>query len=180
MTLHEPSLESAESPAAFEPSQCPGLSAGLASAHHVLKRQRLVARPDIATLKLAIRLLAFSVGLFLSASALHADDWPQWLGPQRDGVWRETGIMETLPANGFTYRWRTPIGGGYSGPAVAKGRVYVMDRQLATGTKNPSDAFARGESGISLGAADKLATYIGLKLHSATRKAATKAAPKRK
>lgn len=52
--------------------------------------------------------------------------------------------MEKLPAE-FTYKWRVPVGGGYSGPAVAKGRVYVMDRQLATNAANPSNAFARGE-----------------------------------
>ena len=79
------------------------------------------------------------------AVSLRADDWPQWLGPQRDGVWRETGIVENLPTNGLKFRWRTPIGGGYSGPAVAKGRVYLMDRQLATGAKNPPNAFTRGE-----------------------------------
>jgi outer membrane protein assembly factor BamB len=92
-----------------------------------------------------LRVVALVLG-FLSALAtsLRAADWPQWLGPQRDGVWRETGIVETLPTNGFTYRWRTPIGGGYSGPAVANGRVYLMDRQLATGTTNPANAFARG------------------------------------
>jgi hypothetical protein len=60
-------------------------------------------------------------------------------------VWRETGIVEKLPTNGLKYRWRVPIGGGYSGPAVANGRVYVMDRQLATGAKNPASAFTRGE-----------------------------------
>ena len=86
--------------------------------------------------------------LALAASAafsLHADDWPQWLGPQRDGVWRETGILEKFPADGPKVRWRTAIGGGYTGPAVARDRVYVMDRQLAPGTSNPSDPFARGE-----------------------------------
>ena len=76
---------------------------------------------------------------------LHADDWPQWLGPRRDGVWRETGLVEKLPAEGLKVRWRQKIGGGYSGPAVANGRVYVMDRQLAKGTANPQNAFSRAE-----------------------------------
>jgi outer membrane protein assembly factor BamB len=76
---------------------------------------------------------------------LHADDWPQWLGAQRDGVWRESGIVEKLPTNGLKYRWRTPIGGGYSGPAVMETRVYVMDRQLAKDAKPPSNAFSRSE-----------------------------------
>ena len=57
-----------------------------------------------------------------------ADDWPQWLGPHRDAIWRETGILRQFPANGPVVLWRTPISTGYSGPAVAQGRVYVCDR----------------------------------------------------
>ncbi|MBL9171480.1 MAG: PQQ-like beta-propeller repeat protein [Verrucomicrobiales bacterium] len=89
-------------------------------------------------------LLLLAVSL-LSTTRLRADDWPQWLGPQRDGVWRETGIIDRFPTNGLRYLWRTPIGGGYSGPAVSGGRVYVMDRQLATGATNPASPFTRGE-----------------------------------
>jgi outer membrane protein assembly factor BamB len=74
-----------------------------------------------------------------------ADDWPQWLGPQRDGIWRETGIIESLPTNGLTYRWQTQIGAGYSGPAVVGNRVYLMDRQVTPGARVPANAFARGE-----------------------------------
>jgi outer membrane protein assembly factor BamB len=73
-----------------------------------------------------------------------ADDWPQWRGPKRDGIWRETGVVEKLPES-FSYKWRLPIGGGYSGPAVANGKVYVMDRQLAKDASNPQNAFSRGE-----------------------------------
>lgn len=72
-----------------------------------------------------------------------ADDWPQWLGPQRDGVWREKGIIEKFPAAGPTIRWRTPIGAGYSGPAVADGKVYITDRTLAKGAVNPKSGFSR-------------------------------------
>jgi outer membrane protein assembly factor BamB len=81
--------------------------------------------------------------LALTASAAVADDWPQWLGPQRDGVWRETGIMQQFPANGLKAKWRTPIGAGYSGPAVAGGKVYITDRILDEGAKNPKSAFSR-------------------------------------
>src|SRR5579871_3006940 len=76
--------------------------------------------------------------------ASKADDWPQWLGPQRDSVWRETGIVEKFPPNGPRVIWRTPIGAGYSGPSVSGGRVFVMDRLLATNTANPSDPMQRG------------------------------------
>ena len=91
-------------------------------------------------MKRAALLLSF---LFLF-SILHADEWPQWLGPQRDGVWRETGIIRKFPEGGPKVRWRTPIGGGYSGPAVANGKVYLMDRKLAGGADNPQNAFRRG------------------------------------
>lgn len=70
-------------------------------------------------------------GLLLVAAfnpMARAADWPQWFGPGRDGVWHETGLVEKYPAGGPTVLWRIPLGGGYSGPAVANGRVYVMDR----------------------------------------------------
>ena len=59
-----------------------------------------------------------------------ADDWPQWRGPQRDGEWRETGIVSRFSSDQLPLRWRVPVGSGYSGPTVAKGRVYVTDRLL--------------------------------------------------
>lgn len=65
----------------------------------------------------------------ISGDSVRADDWPQWGGPQRDLVWRETGIVEKLPAVDMLPRvWSTSIGEGYGGPSVADGRVYVMDR----------------------------------------------------
>jgi outer membrane protein assembly factor BamB len=88
--------------------------------------------------------LAFLTALLLLAlplTPIRADDWPQWLGPQRDGVWRETGVLDKFPKDGPRVRWRTPIGLGYAGPAVANGRVYVTDRVLGEGTKNPGSGF---------------------------------------
>ncbi|NDC62549.1 MAG: pyrrolo-quinoline quinone [Planctomycetia bacterium] len=49
------------------------------------------------------------------------------MGPARDGVWREAGIVRSIPAGGLPVKWRTAIKGGYSGPAVAGGRVYLTD-----------------------------------------------------
>jgi outer membrane protein assembly factor BamB len=57
-----------------------------------------------------------------------AADWPQWGGPQRDLVWREDGIVDSLPKGELPRMWTVPIGAGYSGPAVAYGRVFVTDR----------------------------------------------------
>lgn len=69
--------------------------------------------------------------LLPAAAPLCADDWPQWRGPNRDGVWRETGILEAIPSSGLHVRWRVRIGSGYSGPVVAQGRVFVTDHKLA-------------------------------------------------
>ena len=77
----------------------------------------------------AALLLAVWLG---SGPGLRAADWPQWLGPERDAVWREAGILRRFSTNGPSFRWRTPIGTGYAGPAVAQGRVYVTDRVGAT------------------------------------------------
>ena len=82
-----------------------------------------------------------SVFCALVTLATRADDWPQWLGPQRDGVWREAGILEKFPPGGPKVRWRTPIAAGYAGPAVAKGRVYVLDHQLGQGASHPANPF---------------------------------------
>jgi outer membrane protein assembly factor BamB len=82
--------------------------------------------------------------LLLSGTRLSADDWPQWLGPHRDSVWRESGIIDKFPTNGPPIRWRAKLGPGYSGPIVAQGRVYVTDRRLAEDAANPKDPFERG------------------------------------
>ncbi len=84
------------------------------------------------------------VVLLLSGGPLGADDWPQWLGPRRDGVWRETDILERFPEGGPRVRWRAKVTAGYSGPAVAAGRVYVVDRHPAEGAKKPANDFGRG------------------------------------
>ena len=95
----------------------------------------------------------------LTGSVVRAEDWPQWLGPKRDSVWRETGILDQFPPGGPPIRWRVKIGPGYSGPVVAQGRVYVMDRRPTPETTNPSDPFQRGtitggERVVCLNAAD--------------------------
>ena len=74
----------------------------------------------------------------LFGSTLLADDWPQWMGPSRDGVWRETGIVETIPAAGLKVKWRVPVSLGYSGPAVVGDRVFVTDYVRESGNVSNS------------------------------------------
>ena len=81
----------------------------------------------LRTYRAAVSLAAAGCLVTLAAGAL-ADDWPQWRGPARDGVWKETGLLERFAAPELTPKWRVPLGAGYCGPTVANGRVYVMDR----------------------------------------------------
>ena len=80
------------------------------------------------TRQLTCVVITFACVGFISPS--QADDWPQWLGPNRDAVWREDGIVDRFPEGGPRLRWKTKLGAGYSGPAVSKGRVFVMDRLM--------------------------------------------------
>jgi outer membrane protein assembly factor BamB len=73
---------------------------------------------------------AFAATIGLFATMVQADDWPQWRGPNRDGLWNETGILQTFPQGGLNVRWRVPVGPGWSSPIVAEGRVYVTDSEL--------------------------------------------------
>lgn len=65
-----------------------------------------------------------------TVSALAAE-WPQWRGPNRDGVWPETGVAEKFDKPQLDLVWRTEIGSGYSGPTVWHGFVYVTDRLVS-------------------------------------------------
>lgn len=74
------------------------------------------------------RLLACSFAAALAGSlALRADDWPQWRGPERTGISKETGLLKEWPKDGPPLRWKlTDIGPGYSSPAVAGGKVFIQ------------------------------------------------------
>ena len=65
--------------------------------------------------------------LCATVQLLYADDWPEWRGTGRRGVLTETGLVDRFPADGLAVAWRTAIHSGYSGPAVAGGRVFVTD-----------------------------------------------------
>ena len=90
-------------------------------------RIRNITRPTRQTPScVTISIVLLAAACF--AGGLRADDWPQWMGPQRDGAWRETGILDAFPAGGLTVLWRTNVNRGYCGPAVVGNRLYMLDR----------------------------------------------------
>ena len=74
------------------------------------------------------RSIAAALWLSFLPVASYADDWPQWRGPNRDGVWNESGILTQFDSPSLEPEWRSPVGSGYSGPTVSEGRVYVTSR----------------------------------------------------
>jgi len=74
--------------------------------------------------------LATAMGILgLIASLVSAADWPQFQGPDRNGLSAETGLLHAFPPGGPKVLWTAKLGEGYGGPAVRDGKVYVLDRQ---------------------------------------------------
>lgn len=73
-----------------------------------------------------VRSAALIAALMLSVTT-RADDWPQWRGPERNGMSRETGWLKAWPEGGSPkIAWRAAIGKGHSAVSVANGRAYSM------------------------------------------------------
>jgi outer membrane protein assembly factor BamB len=66
------------------------------------------------------------------------DDWTQWLGKNRNGTWNESGTLDHFPEGGVRILWRAEVAGGYAGPAVADGRVFLADYVRAEGDDTPN------------------------------------------
>ncbi|MBX9580003.1 MAG: PQQ-like beta-propeller repeat protein [Gemmataceae bacterium] len=101
------------------------------------------------------RLVVSSLAVGLAALVASADDWPQWRGPNRDGVSKETGLLKEWPKDGPPVRWkRADLGEGYSTPSVAAGRVYLQTNKggdefvVALDEKTGADVWAAKIGGV--------------------------------
>jgi outer membrane protein assembly factor BamB len=81
-------------------------------------------------MKSKLVVLAAVVSLFaFAAQALAQGDanWPQWRGPNRDGISKETGLLKQWPEQGPSLVWKASgAGRGYSSFSIANGRLYTM------------------------------------------------------
>ncbi len=101
--------------------------------------------------------------LALPAALLIAEDWPQWRGADRLGVWTESGILERFPEGGPMRAWSRPIANGYAGPAVADGRVFVTDYRATQNRKGIERALALDEqTGKTIWEREWAVDYAGL------------------
>ena len=102
-------------------------------------------------------------GVVAAGARVAAEDWPEWRGRGRLGVWTETGLLEKFPDTGLRVAWRTAIHGGYAGPAVAGGRVFVTDVRRVSGSRMIERAVALDEAnGRILWTREWEADYSGL------------------
>jgi outer membrane protein assembly factor BamB len=99
---------------------------------------------------------ATAISLLTLLPAL-AGDWPQILGPDRNGQAAGEKLLERWPASGPKVVWRYPLGSGFAGAAAAGGRVVVFHRSAASERIESLDA----TSGKSLWKADFPASYRG-------------------
>ena len=66
--------------------------------------------------------------LVVSSSFSFGDDWPQFLGPHRNGISSETALIHSFPKSGLTILWSVGVGEGFGGAAIRDGEVYLLDR----------------------------------------------------
>ena len=65
------------------------------------------------------------------AASLSADEWPQFLGPDRNAVSMERGLAGSWPASGPKEHWSIKLGDGFGGAAIRDGEVFLLDRPSA-------------------------------------------------
>jgi len=77
-----------------------------------------------------IKTLISAFGWTIVLSCAFADDWPQWQGPDRNAISKEQGLLKEWPKDGPPLAWKvTGLGGGYSGPSIAAGRIFGMSNR---------------------------------------------------
>jgi len=75
------------------------------------------------------------VVLLVSIANVYAQDWPQYLGPSRNSISTQTGILRAWPQQGPAVLWTVDVGIGFGGPVVKDGKVYLLDRDDEVGDK---------------------------------------------
>ncbi|MDB6026085.1 MAG: hypothetical protein JWM68_2308 [Verrucomicrobiales bacterium] len=68
------------------------------------------------------------VAILLAVNSLLANDWPQFLGPNRNGISAETGLLDKFPESGPKLVWEKQIGTGYSAPSIRDGKLILFHR----------------------------------------------------
>lgn len=92
-----------------------------------------------------IKIFIPAIIALVSLSEIYAQDWPQYLGPTRNGVSPEKGLLRTWPEKGPEVLWTVNLGIGFGGTAVKDGKVYLLDRDDKVGDKLRCFDFSNGK-----------------------------------
>ena len=74
-----------------------------------------------------------AIVLLICISNIHAQDWPQYFGPTRNGVSTQKNILRDWPEKGPEVLWTASVGIGFGGPVIKNGKVYLLDRDDKVG-----------------------------------------------
>jgi hypothetical protein len=112
---------------------------------HAPRFTLFISHQEVSTMRSRNRLIRLSkflavAALFLawhfSSGIVNAEigddigeEWPQWRGPNRDGISHETGFLKNWPEDGPNVLWRIPIGDGFSAIAISQGHIYTMSAE---------------------------------------------------
>jgi len=80
-----------------------------------------------------ISILLITIVMLSLCIQSNAQDWPQYLGPNRDSKSDQKGLLHTWPESGPEVIWIDSVGIGYGGPVVQNGKIYLLDRNDETG-----------------------------------------------
>lgn len=118
----------------------------------------MVANMSCSDLRMIKKTLVYSLTacfLSLSSGLAIADDWPQILGPNRNGQAQNEALADSWPNTGPKNMWSKDIGAGYAGPAIANGKVLIFHRQGASELLEALDL----KTGKRIWSTDYQATY---------------------
>ena len=75
----------------------------------------------------------FAIALLAQILNMQAQDWPQFMGPNRNGITTQEGLLRTWPEGGPQTLWSVNLGIGFGGPVIKAGKVYLLDRDDEVG-----------------------------------------------
>jgi outer membrane protein assembly factor BamB len=93
--------------------------------------KKIYQKKGAKNMKSSVKLISLIV--LVCMTSVFAQDWTQYLGPKRNSISAQKGILRSWPENGPEVLWTVTIGKGYGGPVVKDGKVYLLDRDDEVG-----------------------------------------------
>jgi len=84
-------------------------------------------------MKTNLKLISLLLIITWASTNLSAQDWPQFLGPERNCISPQKNLLRSWPESGPEVLWKVPVGIGYGGPIVKDGKIYILDRDDKVG-----------------------------------------------